>query len=143
LLAWPTGFRDSSWLDLSFTTVGDDLFVDSQTRLARDWNVSRLNLESTQVTDGSMLAIAKMKNLVDLDLSNCKITDQGVALLVDNKSIKTLWLTQCNITDKTIETLLTLTQLDFVHLKGTQVSPEAWEQLLRDRPRLKSKSIGP
>ncbi len=143
LLDWPLEYRTSSWLDLSFTQVDDGLFVAGDRSVAPNWNVQRFNLESTKVTDASMLAIAENKSMLELDLSNCPITDDGLAALKDHKSLKSLWLNQCDVTDASIGVLLSISQLEAVHLSKSRVSPQGWERLLFAKPRLKSKSTAP
>ena len=147
LLAWPIPFRNSKWLELSFTSVGDELFVDltdsNQTAIEPPWNVSRLSLESSQVSDRSMTAIAKMSTLEELDVSGCAITDAGVAALAENKSVRTLWLNDCPITDASLLTLQTMKGLSALHVSGSKISLQAWERFLTVRPGLKSKSSGP
>ena len=143
LLEWPVELRTTPWLDLSFSQVDDELFVVAGVKVSPSWNVQRLNLESTQVTDKSMASIAESKNLSELDLSNCAITDSGVSALRDHKSLKTLWLNQCGVTDASIDVLLSIPQLESVHLSKTQVTAEGWSKLLAAKPRLKAKSTAP
>jgi Leucine-rich repeat (LRR) protein len=143
---------DSSWLidslaskrnwdsiDVSFTKVDDDAWV----KQGVDWDIVRLNVESTKVTDRSIASFAKMPRVQELDLSNCKITDQGVASLQNQKTLKTLWLAGTSITDQSIAVLATLPRLEAIHLEGTSVSPDGWQQLLKAIPRIRSKSTGP
>lgn len=143
LLAWPVELRTTPWLDLSFSQVGDGLFVVGGKNVAPIWNVQRLNLESSKVTDSSMTAIAEGKNLYELDLSMCTITDAGLAAFKEHKSLKTLWLNQCPVTDKSIDILLSIPQLEAVHVSNTAISPKGWERLLAAKPRLKMKSTAP
>ncbi len=143
LLDWPIEFRTSPWLDLSFSQVDDNLFVADGRLVAPNWNVLRLNLESTKVTDISMPSIVESRTLTELDLSNCAITDAGLAALKDHKSLKTLWLNQCDVTDKSIDILLTISQLEAVHVVKTKISPNGWGRLITAKPRLKTKSTGP
>ena len=143
LLDWPIELRTAPWLDLSFSQVDDELFVVAGVKVVPSWNVQRLNLESTKVTDQSMASIADSKNLTELDLSNCAITDLGVAAIKDHKSLKTLWLNQCDVTDASIDVLLSMPQLESVHLSKTQVSVQGWGRLLAAKPRLKAKSTAP
>jgi len=147
LLAWPVAFRNSKWLELSFTSVGDELFLSStdsnQTSVVPPWNVARLSLEASQVSDLSMKAIAEMNSLEELDVTGCAITDAGVAALAGNKTVKTLWLNDCPITDASLATLQTMKGLTALHVSGSKISMQAWERFLKVRPGLKSKSSGP
>ena len=142
LLEWPVEFRTTPWLDLSFSQIDDLLFTEME-KLPPHWNVQRLNLESTKVTDASLPAIAGMKNLADLDLSNCDVSDEGIKALSGHKSLKTLWLNECKVTDASMAILSTIPQLESVHLSNTAVTPAGWSQLLSTKPRLKSKSTAP
>lgn len=143
LLDWPVEFRTTPWLDLSFSQVDDELFVIGGKNVVPIWNIQRLNLESTKITDISMPAIAESKNLSELDLSNCKISDLGVTALKDHKSLKTLWLNQCEVSDASIDVLLSIPQLEAVHLSKTKISSTGWSRLLASKPRFKSKSTSP
>lgn len=143
LLDWPIEYRTTPWLDLSFSQVDDELFVVGGKNVVPIWNIQRLNLESTKITDISMPAIAESKNLSELDLSNCKMSDLGVTSLKDHRSLKTLWLNQCEVSDASIDVLLSIPQLEAVHLSKTKISSTGWSRLLAAKPRLKSKSTGP
>lgn len=143
LLDWPIEYRTTPWLDLSFSQVDDELFVIGGKKVVPIWNIQRLNLESTKITDISMPAIAESKNLSELDLSNCKISDLGVASFKDHKSLRTLWLNQCEVSDASIDVLLSISQLEAVHLSKTKISSTGWSRLLAAKPRLKSKSTSP
>jgi hypothetical protein len=139
LLDWPIKCRKLKWLDVSFTKVDDQLFELDDSK----WNSVRLNLESTAITDRSMMSIAQMSSLDDLDLSNCNVTDAGVALLKGNKSLRTLWLSGCDVSNASIDILLTLPQLDSVHVQQTKITLAGWNRLIQAKPRLKSKSTPP
>ena len=137
LLDWPTEYRSASWLDLSFTMVDDQLFVEGDQLVEPAWNVTRWNLESTRITDRSLASLAANRGLVELDLSKCQISDVGLAALRDHKSLKILWLNDCNISDASIGVLLSLSQLETLYLERTKVSPAGWARLIGSKPRLK------
>jgi len=143
---------DSSWLidslaskrnwdsiDVSFSKVDDDAWV----KQGVDWDIVRLNVESSKVTDSSIESFSKMPRLQELDLSNCSVTDKGVASLRDHKTLRTLWLAGTSITDQSIAVLATLPRLEAIHVQSTNVSSDGWQQLLQAIPRLRSKSTGP
>ena len=129
--------------------LADDQGVDFQLgklkgkNVVPPWNVQKLNLESTMVTDNSMQSIAESKNLSELDVSNCTITDLGMKALKDHKSLKTLWMNQCDVTDASIDVLLSIPQLEAIHLSKTKVSPMGWSRLMAAKPKLRSKSTSP
>jgi hypothetical protein len=143
---------DSSWLldslaskrhwdsiDVSFSKVDDEAWV----KQGVDWDIVRLNVESSKVTDSSIESFSKMPRLQELDLSNCSVTDKGVASLRDHKTLRTLWLAGTSITDQSIAVLATLPRLEAIHVPSTNVSSDGWQQLLQAIPRLRGKSTGP
>ena len=133
LLNWPLSLRKTAWLDLGFTQVDDRVFTQSG---QVPWDITRLNLESTQITDASMAAIASMKNLTELDLSGCKVTDAGLEALANHPSLKQLWLTNSTVTDRSIEVLASIPRLERLEASGS-LSAEGYQQLLKKKPRLK------
>ena len=133
LLNWPLSLRKTAWLDLGFTQVDDRVFTQSG---QVPWDITRLNLESTQITDASMAAIASMKNLTELDLSGCKVTDAGLEALANHPSLKQLWLTNSTVTDRSIEVLASIPRLERLEASGS-LSAEGYRQLLKKKPRLK------
>jgi Domain of unknown function (DUF4129)/Leucine Rich repeat len=141
LLSWPATFRRLEWLDLSFTRVDDSLFIDTTMNNPQAvWDVRRLNVESTQVTDRALTAIAKMPRLEELDLSNNAITDDGVRALLGNRTIKTLWLNgNTKITDASLEVLSAMLRLEQIDVQGTAISEAGWEKLLKKSPKLRRK----
>jgi hypothetical protein len=143
LLAWPVALRSMGWLDVSFTDIDDRLFSDAGDMVAPMWNVSRLSLESTKVTDASLPAIATIKDLAELDLSSCAISDNGLDALKGNKTLRSIWLTDCTVSDACLEILVTMPQLELVDVGRTKITKGAWERFLTRKPRAKSKSNGP
>jgi len=133
LLNWPLSLRKTSWLDLGFTQIDDRMFTQSG---PVPWDVVRLNLESTQITDASMEAIASMMNLTELDLSGCKVTDAGLEALANHPSLKQLWLTNSAVTDRSIEVLASIPRLERLEASGS-LSAEGYQQLLKKKPRMK------
>ena len=133
LLNWPLSLRKTSWLDLGFTQIDDRMFTQSG---PVPWDIVRLNLESTQITDASMAAIALMKNLTELDLSGCKVTDAGLEALANHPSLKQLWLTNSAVTDRSIEVLASIPRLERLEASGS-LSAESYQQLLKKKPRMK------
>ncbi len=100
-------------LDLAFTQVDDALFLDQKDQ---PWEMERLGLEKTKITDASLPSIAKIAKLEELDLSQCDVSDAGVAALKGNNKLKYLWLTGTKITDQSYETLRTLRSLEQLEL---------------------------
>jgi hypothetical protein len=139
LLRWPEVHRRLDWLDLSFTDVDDRVFTQPElTAGQRAWDIQRLNLENTQISDAALPVLARMPRLEELDLSNCQVSDQGLSSLAGQRSLKILWLTgNRGVTDIALKSLATLPRLQQVELSGTAVSEAGWQALLRQLPRLK------
>ncbi len=135
LLAWPRELRHLQWLDLSFTRVDDSLFA---TDAEAPWDVVRLTLEETQITDQSLATIAKMPRLIELDLSRCKVTDRGISQLKGLQKLKVLWLSDTQVTNASLETLRTLKSLEQLELNGTKIDDETKNKLRKFLPKWKS-----
>lgn len=136
LLGWDLRYRKSPWLDLTGTAIDDRLFLEAK---EMPWDVARLGLESTNVSDESMPLIAQMKSLSELDLTNCNITDEGLKSLQGHPTLRSLWLAGTKLTDDSLKILASLPRLERASVEGTSVSTEGWRQLLLKKPSLKSK----
>jgi hypothetical protein len=134
LLAWDSGFRKSSWLDLSHSQVDDALFAPE---VQPAWEINRLNLESTRVTDASLTVIASMKSLTELDLSQCAVSDDGIQALANHPALRQLWLSNTQITDASLKTLATIPKLERVAIDGTAITDQGWQALKKRKPNLK------
>ncbi len=134
LLAWPSDTREMDWLDLSFSKVDDRWLVEVGDR---PWQIGRLNLESTAVTDASLASIVKMKELKELDLSHCKVTDEGIAALKGHPNLRQLWLDQTQITDASVDVLLSFPKLDRLSIEGSGVSDQGKKTIFAKKPYLK------
>ena len=145
LLGWPDSRRKLDWLDLSFSKIDNRLFLEPSGSASRKfWDVRRLNVESTQVSDASLPSIAEMPRLEELDLSRCGITDVGLEALRSHKTLKTLWLTgNVAITDQGLAVLASLPRLELTDLSGTSITEEGWKKLLVKSPRLRRKKTSP
>ncbi|MCU0713866.1 MAG: hypothetical protein MUC43_17545 [Pirellula sp.] len=128
-----------NWVDLSFNEIDDQVLLNGQYKL----DIVRLSLENTKVTDRCLESILKMPKLEELDLSNCSTTDEGLRFMEGNRSIRILWLSGTRITDETLKLLESCPRLESVHVDRTEVTKEAWERLLKIKPRLRSASTAP
>ncbi len=139
LLGWPEVHRRLDWLDVSFTDVDDRVFTQpALTEGQRPWDIQRLNLENTRISDAALPVLARMPRLEELDLSHCQVSDQGVASLAGQRSLKILWLTgNRGVTDAALKSLASLPRLQQVELSGTSVSEAGWQALLRQSPKLR------
>ncbi|MFN9941437.1 MAG: hypothetical protein ACK56I_18350, partial [bacterium] len=81
----------------------------------RPWDIQRLNLENTRISDAALPVLARMPRLEELDLSHCQVSDQGVASLAGQRSLKILWLTgNRGVTDAALKSLASLPRLQQV-----------------------------
>lgn len=136
LLDWDLRNRKSPWLDLTGTEVDDRLFLDAK---ETPWEIVRLGLESTKISDASLPLIAEMKSLSELDLTNCNITDEGLKSLEGHPTLRSLWLAGTKLTDESLAILASIPRLERASVESTSVSAEGWRQLLLKKPSLKSK----
>lgn len=136
LLVWDPRYRKSAWLDLAGTAIDDRLFLEAG---ETPWDVVRLGLESTKISDASMPFIAQMSSLTELDLTNCNITDEGLKSLEGNPTLRNVWLAGTKITDDSLKILASIPKLERASVEGTSVSVEGWRQLLLKKPLLKRK----
>jgi Leucine-rich repeat (LRR) protein len=145
LLSWPESNRSLDWLDLSFCKIDDRLFLEpSELPSRKRWDVRRLNVESTLVSDASLTIIATMPRLEELDLSQCQITDRGLESFRGHKTLKSFWLTgNAGISNQGLAILSSLPRLELVELSGTSVTEDGWKNLLSKSPRLRRKPASP
>jgi len=136
LLRWPTFARKLQWLDLGFTQVSDSIFL-SETE--RPWDVVRLNLELTNVSDASMPVIAAMPSLTELDLTQTKITDEGIASLAKHPSLRKLWIGGTQISDRSVAILSTIPKLDQLQYEDSAITEQGYSTLVRLKPSLRKK----
>ena len=136
LLAWDFRYRKSPWLDLTGTAIDDRLFLESK---ETPWEIVRLGLESTKISDASMPQIAAMKSLSELDLTNCNITDEGLKSLQGHPTLRSLWVAGTKLTDDSLKILASIPRLERASVESTSVSTEGWRQLLLKKPSLKNK----
>lgn len=133
LLAWPSSVRKLQWMDLSFTQVDDSLLAATPA-----WDIVRLSVEGTKVTNESMPTISKMPRLEELDLSLCSIDDKGLEHLRGNSRLKYLWLTGTSISDHSFEVLKTLRSLELLDVSQTAISAETVKKLRKALPKWKT-----
>jgi uncharacterized membrane protein len=78
------------WIKMGGTQISDKTLVE----IAKLKNVTRLALENTKITDAGLRAIKAMPNLEYLNLVGTAVTDAGVKELAAMKSLKKLYLWQ-------------------------------------------------
>jgi serine/threonine protein kinase/formylglycine-generating enzyme required for sulfatase activity len=65
--------------------------------------LTKVNLNTTRVTDAGMANFKDCKELTHLDLGNTKVTDAGLAIFKDSKGLRHLKLTGTKVTAKGLE----------------------------------------
>ncbi len=78
------------WIKLAGTQISDKTLIE----IAKLKNVTRLALENTKITDTGLRAIKSMPNLEYLNLVGTAVTDTGVKELASLKNLKKLYLWQ-------------------------------------------------
>lgn len=136
LLRWPASARKLQWLDLGYTQVSDDLFLDAK---EHRWDIVRLNLELTNVSDASLPMIAAMPSLSELDLTQCKVTDEGIAALAGHPTLRTLWIGGTQISDRSLEVLSTIPKLEQLYYEDSAITQQGFSRLAKLKPQLKKK----
>lgn len=136
LLRWPASARKLQWLDLGYTQVSDDLFLDAK---EHRWDIVRLNLELTNVSDASLPMIAAMPSLSELDLTQCKVTDEGIAALAGHPSLRTLWIGGTQISDRSVEVLSAIPKLEQLYYEDSAITQQGFSRLTKTKPQLKKK----
>jgi hypothetical protein len=64
-----------------------------------------LNLDDTNVDDGSLRCIAGLRRLRSLSLNETRVTDAGLAHLEALTELRELYLCEAHVTDKAVERL--------------------------------------
>ncbi|AMV33130.1 Leucine Rich repeats (2 copies) [Pirellula sp. SH-Sr6A] len=126
-------------IDLSFTQIDDAAWLAPDTT----WDLVRLNVESTAISNGALSGIAKMPRLQELDLSHCKIDSDGMESLRNHPQLQTLWIAGTAVDDRALSALREIPKLAALHAAGSRISASAWNQLMQAIPRLKKNSTAP
>lgn len=95
-----------------------------------------LKLSNTQITDKTMVEVAKLKNLTRLHLEKTKITDNGLLLLKPLQNLEYLNLIGTQITDAGLQTLASMKSLKKIYLWQTKVSQAGADKLKKALPNL-------
>ena len=81
--------------------------------------------------DTGAQALARLGRLTWLSLARTRVTDAGLVHLP--RSLRTLYLTRTPVTEAGVLALLQLPELRELDLRGTSVSAEAQERMVRER----------
>lgn len=102
--------------------------------LVQRTNVTRLDLESTKVTDADLKLFQDLTDIESLNLCRTAVTDAGLESLRGMTKLTTLELYETGITDAGLEHLKGLTKLYFLMLKRTDVTDVGAAKLQRALP---------
>ena len=89
------------WLRLGDTEISDATLV----QVAKLKNLQKLHLEETKITDAGLKQLKGLANLEYLNLYGTAITDAGLADLANLKNLKTVYLWQTKVTEQGITDL--------------------------------------
>lgn len=89
------------WLKLGDTEISDATLV----QVAKLKNLQKLHLERTSVTDAGLKNLTSLAHLEYLNLYGTAITDAGLSTLASMKSLKTVYLWQTKTTEQGIANL--------------------------------------
>ena len=89
------------WLKLSDTQISDATMI----QIAKLKNLQKLHLEETKVTDVGLKQLKGLANLEYLNLYGTAVTDVGLSELTGMKNLKTVYLWQTKVTESGIENL--------------------------------------
>lgn len=82
------------------------------------------HLQSSDVTDQSLVSLEGLKNIYSLNLGKSKITDAGLAHIAGLTTLNRLYLQETKITDKGLVHLKGLRDLVYLNLYGTAVTDQ-------------------
>ncbi|MDG2126515.1 MAG: hypothetical protein P8K08_00830 [Fuerstiella sp.] len=111
--------------------------------LAEMPSLSVLALTGTKSTGQAIEALAGAKALRSLDLSGAVgITDDGLKPLTDHAELRVLKLSRIPLTDAIADVITSLPKLEELSLDGTGITEVTIQRIAKQRPGLKSLSIG-
>ena len=87
------------------------------------------HLQSSDVTDQSLVSLEGLKNIYSLNLGKTKITDAGLVHIEGLASLNRLYLQETKITDKGLGHLKGLHDLVYLNLYGTAVTDQGLANL--------------
>jgi len=112
----------SCWPDLQSAYLNNTYAGDATAKtLAGLPNLEAVGLIKTWLTDAGLIALSRTR-LKFLFVSDTEVTDKGVAALADHPTLEALSLDNCAITDQSIETILTMLNLEYLEVAGTQIT---------------------
>ena len=84
--------------------------------------ITDLSLEETQITEEGIRYISKLPKLEWLNLYKTKINNRSLKEIAEKKSPKILPIGSTNVTDEDMTHLVTMTQLEYLGLRGNFIT---------------------
>ena len=98
--------------------------------------VTKIDLNSTSVSDADLKLLGSLTALEALDLGKTKITDAGLIHLKGLKNLRSLNLAFDDVSDEGLRHLTGLTKLETLYLVFTKVTKKGTEDLKMGLPKL-------
>ncbi|MBA4853640.1 c-type cytochrome domain-containing protein [Emticicia sp. BO119] len=129
--------QNNNFIEISY--INNSKFSDNQANIIANAPEQTLwlKLNDTQITDKTLIEVAKLTNLTRLHLEQTKITDSGLKELSTLKNLEYLNLIGTTISDKGINNLSSLKNLKKLYLWKTNVTTVGAEQLKKSLPGVK------
>lgn len=130
--------QDSSDLEFTAISLRESMTDDHFSKLGSIYeSLISLQLGSTSVTEAALEAhLPKMFNLRKLNLSQTSITDKGLDAIAQLSNLEWLNLYGTEVTDAGIAKLKGLTKLEKVYLWNSKATPEGGKALQKELPNL-------
>jgi hypothetical protein len=93
------------------------------------FTVSRINLNSTKITDKDLIKLKEISDLKRLGLHSTKVTDKGMVTIAELSSLEELELSNTSLTDKGLEKLSGLSNLKKLFINQTGVTKAGIESV--------------
>jgi len=105
--------------------------------LGRCISLEALALTSRNIHGDGLRHLQTLSRLFDLRLDGCAIDNSsGLRSLSANAALRQVWLRECGRLDEPIQAIANLTQVERLHLQGSQVTDSAIIQLRTAHPNL-------
>jgi internalin A len=108
-------------INLNSTAVTDDCLCEL---FSEFYQLERLGLSDTRISDEGLKDLKKFKNLTQLELRHTKVTDAGLESLKDFEHLRWLDLSATKVTRKTVAELRDLKKLTDLNIGDTEWSDE-------------------
>jgi hypothetical protein len=112
------------------------------TQLARA-KIGRLELDATQVTNGSLKFIRELREVTSLDLSRTTVSDDGLASLEDLPKLHRIILDYTTITDDGLQVLSRFPSLKYCRCRGTEVTVRGIARAKEKGLSVETEDLGP